>query len=670
LHEEGFPVQIERHYARTVLWILILVFCLALLGITWRGLELLQKRELTIRTDAAYKETANLSLTLAEHAGRTFFEVDHLLNFLGQNYQAGNNIEELHLLSFAIQNSQKNLFNLVGIIDDQGHLIASGQRPFVPVYSGDRDWFIFHRDHPGDTNLLISDPLLGRATNLWYIPITKRIENQNGRFLGVAIASVNPHYFLELYQSLDVGNNNIIALTKADGTILAGQIDRKALPFSILFTRAAGIIDQRRKVHDTFNCLWAPDYDDILRLTTMSPIAGQNIYTIVGVSQTEALAPARKSHRNFQQLAIVFTVLIVVFLTALMLTDARRGKAEKLLKQYAIIDSLTGLYNRNYFEDYLARHQKEATGHSAVVVADIDGLKLINDTLGHQAGDDLLIRTAHLLEVYFAPPALVCRIGGDEFAVMTASNPETAAKRCQLLRESLSGEHLQSTGIALSISIGFATGKNTLKELYKEADNHMYREKLHRQGSNRSKIIQTMMQLLAEKDNITEEHAERMVEYTRLLARAAGVNSQEISDLVLLAQFHDIGKVGISDALLNKTGPLTPEEYAEVKKHCEIGHRIAINSFDLAPIADWILHHQEAYDGSGYPFGLKGEEIPLPCRIIAIVDAFDAMTSDRPYRQAMPAGAALEEIRRCAGSQFDPRLTALFIQLVTDKNPS
>ena len=135
-----------------------------------------------------------------------------------------------------------------------------------------------------------------------------------------------------------------------------------------------------------------------------------------------------------------------------------------------------------------------------------------------------------------------------------------------------------------------------------------------------------------------------------------------MTDLRLLAQFHDIGKVGIPDRILLKPGPLSPEEMVEMKRHSEIGHRIANSSPDLLPVADWVLKHQEWWNGAGYPLGLAGEKIPIECRILAIADAYDAMTSDRPYRKAMSHDAAVTELRRCAGTQFDPTLVELFIQ--------
>lgn len=137
-----------------------------------------------------------------------------------------------------------------------------------------------------------------------------------------------------------------------------------------------------------------------------------------------------------------------------------------------------------------------------------------------------------------------------------------------------------------------------------------------------------------------------------------------VADLRLLAKFHDIGKVGISDSILKKPGKLTEDEMTIMRQHCEIGYRIAKSSPDLEPIADWILKHQEHWDGGGYPLGISGEDIPIQCRILGIVDAFDAMTNDRPYRKAMSIHEALAELQRCAGKQFDPQLVDIFVSII------
>ncbi|MGB4131076.1 MAG: HD-GYP domain-containing protein, partial [Tepidanaerobacteraceae bacterium] len=152
------------------------------------------------------------------------------------------------------------------------------------------------------------------------------------------------------------------------------------------------------------------------------------------------------------------------------------------------------------------------------------------------------------------------------------------------------------------------------------------------------------------------------------LAKMLNMNQRQIDDIKLLAMFHDIGKVGVPDKILFKKGPLTHEERLRMQRHTEIGHRIAVSSPELAHISDWILMHHEWWDGNGYPLGIKGEEIPIECRILAIVDAYDAMTKSRPYRPAMSHVEAVAELIRCAGTQFDPYLVDLFVKVLEEED--
>ena len=354
----------------------------------------------------------------------------------------------------------------------------------------------------------------------------------------------------------------------------------------------------------------------------------------------------------------------VYMVTARDVTE--RKLIEEKMKYLSFHDVLTELYNRTYFEEELARLDRRGEGSVGLIIFDLDGLKLVNDTFGHEQGDNLLVRTSELIRGCFREEDVVARIGGDEFAVLiqdtTVESMEASVAR---VYGDVAEMKTLAQRIPLSVSSGYAFTANkniSLRELFREADNNMYREKLHRSQSARSAIVQTVMSLLEARDFITEGHADRLQDMLIQLARAAGLPESRMSDFRLLAQFHDIGKVGRPDRILLKPGPLSPDEMVEMRRHCEIGHRIAQSSPDLLPVAEWVLKHQEWWNGEGYPLGLSGEKIPVECRILAIVDAYDAMTSDRPYRKAMSHDKAVEELRRCAGSQFDPGLVALFIE--------
>ena len=358
----------------------------------------------------------------------------------------------------------------------------------------------------------------------------------------------------------------------------------------------------------------------------------------------------------------------VYMVTARDVTE--RKYIEEKMHYLSYHDVLTGLYNRTYFEEEMLRRDNAGEAEIGLIIFDLDGLKLVNDSFGHEQGDELLVRTAELIRGCFAESDLVARIGGDEIAVlMSRTSPERIEAAMAQVYAAVEQAQQQPQRIPISLSAGSAFRSDasvSMRELFREADNKMYRGKLHRSQSTRSAIVQTVMTLLEARDFITEGHADRLQEMLIRLARAAGLPESRMTDLRLLAQFHDIGKVGIPDRILLKPGALTPEETIEMRRHCEIGHRIAQSSPDLLPVADWVLKHQEWWNGEGYPLGLAGERIPIECRILSIADAYDAMTSDRPYRKAMSHEAAVAELRRCAGSQFDPALVELFIASCQD----
>lgn len=345
-----------------------------------------------------------------------------------------------------------------------------------------------------------------------------------------------------------------------------------------------------------------------------------------------------------------------------------RRQMEGKLKFLSLHDALTGLYNRAYFDEEMHRLRGGRQLPLGIIVCDVDGLKLINDTMGHKGGNALLVAAANLLKSCFRSGDLIARIGGDEFAVLLpGTDKEAVENACRRLRQAIDRYNTVNAALPLSLSLGFAVGNDPGKdpcELFMEADLHMHREKLSHSQSTRSTIVKVLQKMLEARDFATEGHAARMQHLVARLAIACGIPEYRLNDLRLLALFHDLGKIGIPDQILFKSGPLTNEEHHEIKKHCEIGYNIANSVPDLIPVAEWILKHHEWFNGGGYPLGLRGEEIPLECRILAVVDAYDAMTSDRPYRKAMRQEDALAELERCSGSQFDPQIIANLIKML------
>lgn len=355
----------------------------------------------------------------------------------------------------------------------------------------------------------------------------------------------------------------------------------------------------------------------------------------------------------------------------MILQDISLRKAQEAQLRYlSMHDVLTGLYNRAFFEKALSEAANWPSPVT-ILVADLDGLKLINDTMGHDKGDELLRTCGRLIASCLSDTSVVARIGGDEFAaILPATDEQKAALIVDQILAQVETYNQINPSLPLSVSLGFATCQSpgeSLSDTFKKADDTMYRDKLLRGASARNRIVSILSSTLAERDFVTQGHTKRVEELCIRMGKKLGLSQRQLADLALLAQVHDLGKVGIPDSILFKPGPLTAEEQAIMREHPEKGYRIALSSPDLAGVAELILKHHERWDGKGYPLGLKGEEIPLECRILAIVDAYDAMVSDRPYSKPKTKDQAIAELKRCAGTQFDPRLVEMFLTVLSEE---
>ncbi len=352
-----------------------------------------------------------------------------------------------------------------------------------------------------------------------------------------------------------------------------------------------------------------------------------------------------------------------------IVTDITEHKQdEEKIRYLSFHDKLTGLYNRAYFEEELKHLDTEHQLPISLIMGDVNGLKLVNDALGHLEGDKLLITVAEILRKSCRPEDIIARWGGDEFIVLLPGCTNHIASK--IFDRIKSTCKLNSNfPIETSISIGLATKNNIaqdIEKIIKEAEDKMYRNKLLEDRSNRSAFLISLEKTLWERDNETEEHCQRMQEMALKIGQAIDLPESELDNLKLLAALHDIGKIAIPNSILAKPGKLTHEEWQAVKKHPETGYRIALSSFEMAPIAEAILHHHERWDGTGYPLGLKGENIPLISRIIAIADTCDAMIHGRPYQKAVSKEGVRAEVERCSGSQFDPGLVRIALEVLAE----
>jgi diguanylate cyclase (GGDEF)-like protein/PAS domain S-box-containing protein len=359
-------------------------------------------------------------------------------------------------------------------------------------------------------------------------------------------------------------------------------------------------------------------------------------------------------------------------LEGIIIDMTERKKQEEHIEYLNNHDFLTGLYNRQFFDLEKERLDIKENMPLTFVVCDINGVPLINDAFGQVHGDRVIIETSRFLKEFCDNRDVLARTGGNEFSILM---PNTSGERAHDIVQRMNSALEQINRIPrdpafdLSLAIGHGTKKTTaesLPDVIKEATDYMYSRKLLIQSSSHSSILSAVVATMYERSQETEAHALRLSEISKRIAAKLSLPQKDIDELEVFAMLHDIGKVGIEDRILNKPDRLTDEEWTIMKRHPEIGYRIAKASPELEVVAEYILSHHERWDGKGYPRGLVGENIPLLARIIAVADSYDAMTEDRVYRKAMTEQEAVEEIVRNTGTQFDPEIVGLFLEIIAE----
>lgn len=358
-------------------------------------------------------------------------------------------------------------------------------------------------------------------------------------------------------------------------------------------------------------------------------------------------------------------------------------------------DELTGLYNHRFFQDALTEQLQRAQSKNipvSLLLMDIDFFKYYNDIYGHEAGDRVLKRIGEILGNNTTNQDVAARYGGEEFAIILPNYTETQAlSKAETIRKIVEQapiqgeENLPNKKLTVSVGVSCVPERvKTKQDLIKSADDALYRAKFFQKNRVETyysileelkkdideehidliSSIKTLISVINAKDRYTYGHTERVVIYCDLMADHIGLSQMDKKVLKYSAYLHDIGKIQIPEEILNKKMSLTDEEWRLLKKHPVNGVEIIKPVEDLKDVVPLILHHHEQYDGKGYPEGLAGDAIPYLARILSVADSFDAMTSNRPYNRRKTYEEAVEELNRCSGSQFDPMITKIFIQML------
>jgi diguanylate cyclase (GGDEF)-like protein len=443
--------------------------------------------------------------------------------------------------------------------------------------------------------------------------------------------------------------DGIYLFQSAEGTYVEGTWIDILWPASLLLIAASA---------------WVSD-----RTRTGLQIEGRPLLAVPAVCALVATGILVYDH--FAQLSILAVVLatgtLALVVVRLALTFRENSRLFELTRQEATTDSLTGLGNRRQLmADLERRLHGDRVESTLLMLFDLDGFKSYNDTFGHPAGDALLTRLGGKLAAVPGPEGAVYRLGGDEFCLLSAVGEDDAEqlidRSCEALSEHGEGFQIETSFGAIMLPEDATDPAQALQV----ADERLYAQKYSRRGES-DRTMAALLEALSVREPTLQEQLAGIGSLADDVGRMLGLRRDELDELDRAAQLHDLGKLAVPDEILSKPGALDEREWAFVRQHTIVGERILRASPALRSVATVVRASHENWDGSGYPDGLAGEDIPLASRIIRACNAYVAMTSNRPYRQALPVEDALNELMRCAGSDFDPTVVRVLVARVRDE---
>jgi len=333
-------------------------------------------------------------------------------------------------------------------------------------------------------------------------------------------------------------------------------------------------------------------------------------------------------------------------------------------------DYLTGLSNRRALDQKILELENKSYLPTCIIMADVDGLKIMNDAFGHPCGDELLQLVSEKIKKFVKSTDFIARVGGDEFLIVS---PYTTKDQAMHLINQIENELKSCTIHGIAISVSFGLGIRTkldvsLKTIYNNAEAEMYDRKFLDSTSSKKELIQAILKAFFCKNPLEDQHSKQVGLLCKKVGLEFNLKALQLHQLEQLGLLHDIGKIAVNTKVLNKIEELSIEEWNQIKYHCEIGYRILSSSSEYEDVAQAVLSHHERWDGRGYPKGLIGEQIPWMARVIAVCEAYSAMTLKTPYKEAKSEEEAVSEIKNNAGLQFDSEIAKVFVTKVLHKN--